>query len=188
MAKHDRFIAMSAESLTPEKPRNAGAPALALRRARLSDAEAFLRLEQNLGCARIYHPVGSRAEALRELRRTCLYFIRLGGRIAGTVAYRLRNDGSIEISNLALQPEYRRLGLARAAMQYILALHPHAVRFELVTHPENGAALRLYRSLGFRLSGRLENCFGDGEPRLRLVRAGPGAKAKAQRALRANNS
>ena len=160
-----------------------GPVALHLRRVLPGDAGTFLRLEQNLGAARLYRPAGDRAEALQEIRRTCLHFIICDGRIAGTVAHRCRNDGTVEISNVGLQPAWRGRGVARAAMQQVLALHPAATRFDLVTHPENEPALRLYRSLGFRVTARLENCFGDGEPRLRLTRAG----AQARRA-RANKS
>ena len=141
-------------------------------RLRSADADLFLRLEQNLGATRLYHPVGSRAEALREIRRTRLYLLKVGEAIAGTIAYRRRTDGSIEISNLAVQPAHRRLGIARAAMEHLLAAQRRAPRLDLVTHPENEAALGLYLSLGFRVRARLENCFGDGEPRLHLVRAG----------------
>jgi ribosomal-protein-alanine N-acetyltransferase len=40
---------------------------------------------------------------------------------------------------------------------------------ELVTHPENENAIRLYSFLGFRVERRLENYFGDGEPRAVLA-------------------
>jgi ribosomal protein S18 acetylase RimI-like enzyme len=39
-----------------------------------------------------------------------------------------------------------------------------------VTHPENAGALRLYMSLGFKVESRIEDCFGDGEPRLVMAR------------------
>jgi ribosomal protein S18 acetylase RimI-like enzyme len=45
-----------------------------------------------------------------------------------------------------------------------------AVRLELVTHPENDHALRLYGSLGFKVEEEISNYFGDGEPRVKLVR------------------
>jgi ribosomal-protein-alanine N-acetyltransferase len=46
-----------------------------------------------------------------------------------------------------------------------------APRVDLVTHPQNDIALKLYTSLGFKVESREENYFGDGEPRLVLVLA-----------------
>ena len=161
---------------------------LRLFRLYATDAELFLRLEQNLGATRLYHPVGTHAEALREIRRTRLYLLKLGETVAGTIAYRRRKDGSVEISNLAVQPAHRRHGLARAAMEHLLAAQRLAPHLDLVTHPENEAALGLYLSLGFRVQARLENCFGDGEPRLRLVRSGVSRAVKPAVPSRTKNS
>jgi ribosomal protein S18 acetylase RimI-like enzyme len=74
------------------------------------------------------------------------------------------------ISNVAVEPACQGQGIARAAMEFLLERNHAAPRIELVTHPENAAALRLYGSLGFVVEGRRENCFGDGEPRLLLAR------------------
>jgi ribosomal-protein-alanine N-acetyltransferase len=73
------------------------------------------------------------------------------------------------VSNLAVDPTYRRRGIARAAMLLILEKCKGSHRVDLVTHPENKNALRLYRSLGFKVESRQENYFGDGEPRLVLA-------------------
>jgi ribosomal-protein-alanine N-acetyltransferase len=73
-------------------------------------------------------------------------------------------------SNLAIIPAYRRRGIGRAAVLFLLDKSNGAPRIDLVTHPENDGALRLYMSLGFRIESRKENYFGDGEPRLVLAR------------------
>jgi [ribosomal protein S18]-alanine N-acetyltransferase len=45
-----------------------------------------------------------------------------------------------------------------------------AAAVELAVHPDNDAARSLYGSLGFEPSRREENFFGDGEPRVIMVR------------------
>lgn len=54
-------------------------------------------------------------------------------------------------------------------MSFILEKCKGAYRIDLVTHPENKNALRLYASLGFKVESRSENFFGDGGPRLLLA-------------------
>ena len=63
-------------------------------------------------------------------------------------------------------------------MRYILEKTKGARRIDLVTHPENENALRLYASLGFKVESRLENYFGDGEPRLALAKSGVGFRSE----------
>ena len=43
-------------------------------------------------------------------------------------------------------------------------------KIELVTHPQNTAALKLYSKYGFIVTGQKENYYGDGEPRLILTK------------------
>jgi ribosomal protein S18 acetylase RimI-like enzyme len=40
---------------------------------------------------------------------------------------------------------------------------------DLAVHPDNVGAVALYTSFGFRGVRRVENFFGDGEPRLSMV-------------------
>ena len=145
-------------------------PRLRFVRARLADAARFLALEREIDTPRLYRPAATRAAAEAEIRRTCLYFLWLGRRQVGTIAWRRCSDGSIEISNLAVRPRYRGRGCARAAMLFVLRKHARAKRFMLVTHPENAAALRLYAARGFSVRASRENFFGDGEPRLVLTK------------------
>jgi [ribosomal protein S18]-alanine N-acetyltransferase len=97
----------------------------------------------------------------------------MGDVVLGTAAYRVRSDHSVYISNVAVDPTYRRQGIARSAMSFILEKCKGNSRIDLVTHPENEAALQLYMSLGFKVESRQENYFGDGEPRLVLSSTRP---------------
>ncbi len=67
-------------------------------------------------------------------------------------------------------PEHQGQGIAKIAMEYILSEIGEAKRIDLVTHPENNKAVNLYASLGFAIESRKEDYFGDGEPRIVMVK------------------
>ena len=142
---------------------------LIFQQAMPEDAPAFAALETK-SASRIYGPISRIEDARREIGENTLFFIKKDEIILGTAAYRVRPDNSVYISCVAIDPAYRRQGIARAAMTYILKKTKDASRIDLVTHPENANALILYASLGFRIESRRENYFGDGEPRLVLAK------------------
>jgi ribosomal protein S18 acetylase RimI-like enzyme len=142
---------------------------LVFQQAQSEDAHAFAALEKK-SASRIYGPIGMIEDARREISENTLFFIKKDEIVVGTAAYRVRPDNSVYISSVAIDPAYRRQGIARAAMIYILEKTKDAGRIDLVTHPENANALRLYASLGFRIESRRENYYGDGEPRLVLAK------------------
>jgi ribosomal protein S18 acetylase RimI-like enzyme len=142
---------------------------LVFQQAAAEDVHIFAALERK-STSRIYGPIGAMEDALREISENTLFFIKKVEIIVGTAAYRVRPDSSVYISCVAIDPAYRRQGIARAAMTYILEKTNDASRIDLVTHPENANALRLYASLGFKIESRRENYYGDGEPRLVLIK------------------
>lgn len=143
---------------------------LTFERARISEAGALVTFEQRVADPRLYGTPSDLERARREIRRNRLYFIKSGDAIVGTAAFSLKPGNRVHISNVAVDPRYRRQGIARAALTFILERCAGATRIELVTHPENEAALRLYSSFGFKVKSRHENYFGDGEPRLVMAR------------------
>ena len=138
--------------------------------ATAKDAQTFIILQERSTDLKLYGPVGGLEQALQEIRENALYLLRIRNNIIGSVAYRVRPDESVYISNVVVAPEHRRQELARAAISFILEMNKDAPRIDLVTHPENEPALGLYVSLGFKVESRRENHFGDGEPRLVLAK------------------
>ena len=134
-------------------------------------AETFIALQERSTDLRLYGPVGELKDAQREIAENILYLLRLHDEVVGSAAYRVRPDGSVYISNVVVDRNHRRRGFARAALTYILETNNDAPRVDLVTHPENEHALRLYLSLGFEVESRRENFVSDGEPRLVLARS-----------------
>lgn len=146
-----------------------GSP-LTFMRATAGDAAALLALERRVAIPRLYEARTSIGEVLREIAANALYLVRLDGRVVGSVSFRSVDGGGVYIGNMAVDPQHRRRGIARAAMAFVFDRTPEAVSWELVTHPDNHAAIDLYQSLGFTPQGRHENYFGDGQPRMIFVR------------------
>ena len=97
------------------------------------DVHTFAALERK-SASRIYGPIGTIDDALREIGENTLHLIKRDEIVVGTAAYRVRPDGSVYISCVAVDPAYRRQGIARAAMTYILEKTNGASRIDLVCH------------------------------------------------------
>jgi [ribosomal protein S18]-alanine N-acetyltransferase len=71
-----------------------------------------------------------------------------GMRVAGFVVARTLAPGEREILNLAVHPECRRQGMARALLKALLESFRGVVYLEV--RPSNLAARRFYKSMGFQ--------------------------------------
>ncbi len=142
---------------------------LTLERMTDKDVDEFFVLDQKVSVPRMYNPNETVEKALAEIRDNELFFIKKGAQAVGMIAYQAKPDGSIYISNMGVLPEYRGEGIARTAIEMILKIIGSVPRIWLVVHPEN-VALNLYKSLGFVEEKRVENYYGDDEPRLVMAK------------------
>jgi [ribosomal protein S18]-alanine N-acetyltransferase len=69
--------------------------------------------------------------------------------------------GELHITTIAVKPEYRRRGHARALIGAALAAYHNASHVHLEVRPTNVAAIAFYESLGFRETGRRPRYYGD---------------------------
>ena len=69
--------------------------------------------------------------------------------------------GELHITTIAVRPEHRRRGHARALIGAALAAFPDASNVHLEVRPTNVEAITLYESLGFRETGRRPRYYGD---------------------------
>ena len=69
--------------------------------------------------------------------------------------------GELHITTIAVRPEHRRRGHARALIGAALAAFPDASNVHLEVRPTNVEAIALYESLGFRKTGRRPRYYGD---------------------------
>jgi ribosomal protein S18 acetylase RimI-like enzyme len=137
--------------------------------ATTTDADSLIGFSRGAADSKIYFRPADSQGAVKEISENVFYLIKKGDKLVATASYRVLRDRSAYISNVAVDPFYRRQGIARAAMVFLLGKCRKLNRVKLVVHPENEPALRLYSALGFRTESRKENYFGDGEPRLVLV-------------------
>jgi ribosomal-protein-alanine N-acetyltransferase len=79
------------------------------------------------------------------------------GRIAGFAVARRTAPDEIEILNVAVDPPYRRRGVARSLIQELVVKFPGAVFLEV--RQSNSAARKLYHSLGFQVIAVRQNYY-----------------------------
>ena len=82
------------------------------------------------------------------------------GEILGQIGVRSVLD-ELHITTVAVRPEHRGRGHARAMIRGAIAAYPDARLVHLEVRPTNTAARTLYRSLGFRETGRRPRYYGD---------------------------
>ena len=143
---------------------------LTYKRATEEDVDAYIQTEKTVEGQIVYYPLVKKDEALEEIRKGTVYLITKDEVLVGNISYQIKEDGTVYISGLAVDPKYQRQGIAREALNKVLKENENAHRVELVTHPHNTPAIILYLSLGFLIEKWFDNYFGDGEPRILLAR------------------
>ena len=83
-----------------------------------------------------------------------------GGEVFGHIGVR-HVLGELHITTIAVRPEYRRRGHARALIGAALTAYPDASHVHLEVRPTNVEAIALYESLGFLETGRRPRYYGD---------------------------
>lgn len=141
-------------------------PSFTYERATEKDADAFLELERSAEGSPTYSPTIDPAEALTEIENNVVYFIREDAEIVGSVMYEMKALDHAYISGLIVRPDMQNRGIGKEAMGKVLDELKDVPTIDLVTHPDNTRAIQLYESLGFTRGERMENYFGDGEPRV----------------------
>jgi len=141
-----------------------------MKRAAAIDVDRIVAFETAVMNRRLYGKPLDRQAVLSEIQTNEYYLDLRDECIAATGALRRRDDGSAYLSNIAVHPAMRRQGLARAMMRHLLSCCHDAPSIDLAVHPDNQLARALYASLAFITLNCQENFFGDGEPRLIMVR------------------
>ena len=91
------------------------------------------------------------ASAWSPLDYDCIVAVE-NGRVAGFLVSRQITPGEREILNVAVDPSHRREGMGRELVEAELARSQGAWFLEV--RESNAAAIALYRSMGFEVSGR----------------------------------
>lgn len=141
-----------------------------LTRAKADDVDQILRIEKSVSGLITYSALANRKEALSFMKKHTVFLIKKGGETVGNVSYSLKGLRLAQISGFVIIPRFQRKGIGRQALALLLKKLKKAGKIDLVTHPRNTPALRLYLSFGFVIESWKNNYFGDGEPRLVLSR------------------
>ena len=110
-------------------------------------------------------PEASQWQTESYLEHDCLVAVS-EGRVVGFLVTRATAPDEGEILNIAVQPEFRRAGIAWILMETLLASARKAWFLEV--RESNYAAINLYKTLGFLPSGRRENYY-HGPPEAAIV-------------------
>ena len=128
-------------------------------------------MEKSVSGSKLFHPITDESEVRAYISESSVLIVRLDGCAVGIVSYAIESSGDAHIMGLITSPQHQRLGIATKAMEFVLARLGKIKRAYLTVHPENTPAIKLYEKLGFKVEGRKENYFGDGEPRLILAKS-----------------
>ena len=110
------------------------------------------------------------AELKKYIEDSFVFLIKTNDTIVGAVSFELKKKRIPNINGLVVYPQFRRKGFAKQAMFSILKKLQKYPQIKLVTHPHNNPAISLYLSLGFTINAWKDDYFGDGEPRLVLIK------------------
>jgi ribosomal-protein-alanine N-acetyltransferase len=143
---------------------------LTFQKATIADIEDFIKIEKTVAGQKTYSGIITPEEAKKEIEENEVYFIKQDGKIIGSTEYQMKSPEEAYLGGLVIDPEYQGRGIARKAIEFRLNEIRKVKRVWLVTHPENTKVIKLYESYGFKIEDKKENYFGDGEPRLVLVK------------------
>lgn len=144
-------------------------PNFTLQKATIADWETIDQIEKTSN-RKLYAPRVDKAEIIHDITKNFIHFIIIENKKVGFVSYIIEPNKDIEFNGLVLLPEFKGQGIAKAAFNKAIEM-TNAKHYSLFVHPENKAALKIYTDAGFTIKSRLENHFGDGEPRLFMTLA-----------------
>ncbi len=132
-----------------------------LKEASIFDIPTLLNLEKSVSGTTTYSPMLEEGEWREALQKGKVYLIEKDTTVVGNLSYEQDGNDRVYISGLVIIPAYQGQGIAREVLVHLLKNLERVRRVDLVTHPDNHAALKLYQSLGFAVESRQENYYGD---------------------------
>ncbi|MCU0652751.1 MAG: GNAT family N-acetyltransferase [Candidatus Pacebacteria bacterium] len=140
---------------------------ISIKEAAIGDADEYVELEKKVG-GRTYFGL-TKNEFIEEFTTRKIYLFKLGDKTIGHLSLKIDEKGA-HLGGFAVEPEYQGKGYGREGLRLVLEAVKDVPRIDLVTHPENSKSIHLYQSYGFEIVERRENYWGDGEPRVVLVK------------------
>ncbi len=138
-------------------------------RATTRDIQILLAIEKTTIGLKLYSGYFTEKEVEEYVKNSVVYLIKNDNDIVGSISYDVMDSDHADISGLVVKPEFQKQGMARMAMELLFEKLKDYKKLSLCVHPDNHAR-KLYESFGFKMESRKENHFGDGEPRLIMVK------------------
>lgn len=143
---------------------------LIFEKATKNDTDKILELEHLAIKDKTYSRFLDKDEVLKEFSENEVYLIYKDEHLVGSTEFQMKSPDHAYLSGLVVDPRFQGQGIGREATLFRLEKLKGVKRVDLVTHPDNFKMINLCQSLGFKIEKRIENYYGDGEPRLMLVR------------------
>ncbi len=138
-------------------------------KAKPDEFDTFWNIQQGIAGDEFYSMM-DREEAQEEFDACEFYFIKKGDDIVGVIWYEVKSPEHVYISGTIIKLEYQKQGFGKEAKRLLLERLKDVRRIDAVVHPDNAAMIAINQSLGFSIESRVENYYGDGEPRLVMVK------------------
>ena len=88
----------------------------------------------------------------------------------GDFSYDKNSDETVDITGFAIEPQFQGQGIGKKVIEIVMEDLKDVKTIRLFTHPENSHAIKLYLSFGFVIKSWKDNYFGDGEPRIEMIK------------------
>lgn len=143
-----------------------------LKKATTEDIPTLLSIEKKIIGIKTVSAITTEKEWQNEFdnKNQTIYLILKDEIVVGDTSYEKKPDGSVYLSGLVIEPEFQGQGIGHKVMDIIMEELKDIKTITLVTHPENSVAIRLYLSFGFVIKSWKDNYWGEGEPRIELVK------------------
>ena len=138
-------------------------------RATIQDVQKLLEIEKTTIGLKLYSGYFNEKEVEEYVKNSIVYLIKNDGDVVGSISYDVIDSNHADISGLVIKPEFQKKGFAKKAMELLFDKLKDYKKLTLCVHPDNHA-LKLYESFGFKAESRKENYFGDGEPRVLMIK------------------
>ncbi len=132
------------------------------------DVEAIFALQQKVK-SRMYSSETEMSAIRRAMHLGPVHVIEIDSQIIAMISWEVQN-AVVYVADVVVDPAYQGHGIGNKLMAKFVASLPSGMPSYLLVHPENLRAKELYERYGFREVERLEDPYGEGEPRLRMVR------------------
>lgn len=140
-----------------------------LKRATIEDVQKLLEIEKTTIGLKVYSGYFNEKEVEEYVKKSVVYLIKNKDDIIGSISYDVIDSNHTDISGLVIKPKFQKQGFGRMAMKLLFEKLKGCKKLSLCVHPDNHAR-KFYESFGFKVESRKENYFGDGEPRLIMVK------------------